>query len=319
MPAVLPRSSVSAAQKPAAASTITRKYNFPGLLQRVLLGLQEGGKSVQSAEMLHDIAIILDRCKRQGRFDNTSVVSFFECIQRIITAREAAEEKAMRQLQPAVAAVQRPGLSTVRGPNNGGAGSAPRKPGSKSSFVSKMRMKSRAPTVKPEKVYAPVEKKKAQTKRRREEVVPDEDEADTSNSDSDGEAAWYDEISGPEPKRARRAAAANANLRDLSDSSGGEEKMQVTPKAAKTKKVKAEGVTASALQEALALAFTSMRRADPQGVFYFEVSCTHKSSVPLFVVNLKLIPFAFSADNQVLHIGLHQDLSQADGPDQDRA
>jgi hypothetical protein len=268
-------SASSATLKAPAASANARKYNFPGLLQRVLLGLQEGGKSVQSAEKLHDIAIILDRCKRQNRFDNASVASIFECIKLMIISREAAENTATRRLQPAPSTAPRAGKP---GPNHRGPGTAARQPASRNNIMSKLGLatKSSAPKVKVEKVAAPVVVRKASSKRPRDEVVPEED-ADTSNSDSDGdgEAAWLSEISGPEPKRARRVAAARADLRDLSDSSGGEERMEVIPKAGKAKKasaqVKQEDGGANAVQEALELAFDSMRRADPANIFYFEV------------------------------------------------
>ena len=74
------------------------KHNYAGLLQRVIMLLQENSRKVQSAEKLHDIAIILDRCKRQNRIDSINISALFECIKLMIIGLEAYEEKKFRVL-----------------------------------------------------------------------------------------------------------------------------------------------------------------------------------------------------------------------------
>ena len=54
--------------KPSGA--VAAKYNYPALLQRVLMLLRESRRSVLSAEKIHDVAMVLDRCKRQKGVEN---------------------------------------------------------------------------------------------------------------------------------------------------------------------------------------------------------------------------------------------------------
>lgn len=86
---------VATVASPAAAAVVPRsKYNYPGLLQRVIMALREKGKQVQSAVKLHDVANLLDRWKRGGKIDvQVALDDVFKYLREMIISREIAERK----------------------------------------------------------------------------------------------------------------------------------------------------------------------------------------------------------------------------------
>lgn len=75
--------------------------NYANLLRRVIVTLQEKGQKIQSAEKLHDYAMVLDRCRRQNAIDAVAITSIVHHVGDMIRGREAAEEKNFRRSEDA--------------------------------------------------------------------------------------------------------------------------------------------------------------------------------------------------------------------------
>lgn len=72
-----------------------RRY-WASLLIKVLVGSQEEGRrnrAIQASATLSELAILLDRCKRQGKMDANSLKSVFSFFRSLILVRSAVEEK----------------------------------------------------------------------------------------------------------------------------------------------------------------------------------------------------------------------------------
>jgi hypothetical protein len=103
---------------------------WSALLLKVVLGVQGAANStaLQLGGRLHDLAILVDRCKRQNRVDSVSLVSIFESFKLVLISREAAQDKQFRlledafyQLHPSLAAVRgRPPVGAVVAPSGSG-------------------------------------------------------------------------------------------------------------------------------------------------------------------------------------------------------
>lgn len=81
----------------APSQSFPRRY-WASLLIKVLVGSssQEEGRrhrAVQASATLRELAILLDRCKRQGKMDANSLKSVFSLFKSLILVRSALEEK----------------------------------------------------------------------------------------------------------------------------------------------------------------------------------------------------------------------------------
>ena len=79
----------------APSQSFPRRY-WASLLIKVLVGSQEEGRrhrAIQASATLGELAILLDRCKRQGKMDANSLKSVFSFFKSLILVRSAVEEK----------------------------------------------------------------------------------------------------------------------------------------------------------------------------------------------------------------------------------
>lgn len=78
------------------SQSFPRRY-WASLLMKVLVGSsQEEGRrhrAIQASATLRELAILLDRCKRQGKMDVNSLKSVFSLFKSLILVRSAVEEK----------------------------------------------------------------------------------------------------------------------------------------------------------------------------------------------------------------------------------
>jgi hypothetical protein len=68
-------------------------YNYVGLLQRVIMLLREARHQVQSAVKLHDVASVLDRCRRGNKIEQAALDDLFRYLREMIVSREGTERK----------------------------------------------------------------------------------------------------------------------------------------------------------------------------------------------------------------------------------
>jgi hypothetical protein len=68
-------------------------YNYVGLLQRVIMLLREARNQVQSAVKLHDVASVLDRCRRGNKIEQAALDDLFRYLREMIVSREGTERK----------------------------------------------------------------------------------------------------------------------------------------------------------------------------------------------------------------------------------
>ena len=77
----------------ATSSLIHKEKNWGELLLSVTVGLQEEGKKMRSFEKFHDFALLLDRCRRQGRLDNAALKSLIDSLRSMIVTQANHLEK----------------------------------------------------------------------------------------------------------------------------------------------------------------------------------------------------------------------------------
>ncbi|KAJ1414786.1 hypothetical protein B484DRAFT_164061 [Ochromonadaceae sp. CCMP2298] len=86
----------TAAGAAAAVGDWKQSYNWSGLLLRTFLGQGERGFKVRAHERLHDVGILLERCKKRLKaFDPTSVASIYEILQSLILNQASKEAQAL--------------------------------------------------------------------------------------------------------------------------------------------------------------------------------------------------------------------------------
>lgn len=237
-------------------------YNYAALLLRVIMALQEANRRIKNADNLHDFAILIDRTKRQNRFDPLAVASLFECIFNMVRNRTAAENKELKTIEDKYWS------------EHGGRPSPPMVKRVSSSLGKK----------KPEKKQA----SSAKTRRVKVKDEEEEDEDEDSASDSEGLSDTEEHSSsrsgiGDSKKKARRASSGgdrgSSKKRARSDwsedSDGGDDNYSTRKSTVKTTRMAEEKpIAQDLLERMLNEALEILRSFDSGGDFSVEVCLT---------------------------------------------